>query len=144
MNTHKDTDALIDSIRESVGLDIYGLFEGAEKKRLVVETMLVAIRTGLVLEYLKGFLRPKEVGEQRSKSLGAFVGGLKEDKLPDQKTLNEQLVASLAQLGAASPDQHALALTSFALDLVSAGVPTETAKTLARVISGAIARVDVK
>lgn len=139
MKSTRAIDELIDSVREGVALDIYGIFEGEEKKRLLGETMIATIVTGLILEYLKGFLRPKEVGEERSRSLGSLVGAAKNEKLPDQTSLKGQLSSTLAQLKSATASEKALALSSFALDLVDAGIPSATAKTLAQVISDAVA-----
>lgn len=134
MGTVRKVETLVSEVRDGIGLDIYGLFDGDETRYLLMETIVTTIIVGLVLEYLKGLLRPKEVGEQRSKSLGALVGMKKHEALLDDIALRKQLTEALELLRNAPEGDQREAFESFRADLVNAGVAVATADVIAKVI----------
>ena len=125
---------LVNKIKDGINIDIYGIYEREETKHLLVESILITIFSGLVVEYLKGLLNPKMAGEKRYQQLSELLKKIKNEEYPQQEVIDNQLSRSLVELCDTSIQSHEQAIRNFKSDLILAGVPDDTARIIAVVI----------
>lgn len=135
------TQPLLDDIRDELSTDIYYIYE--DERHFLLETVAGAIAMACLIDYVKGLLSPKELGEQHHQYLKEFVERTRKNEIISIKSEmdrleNETRELTLPPLLELTEERETTAIEGLRNALEQMGMPVERAKLHAQNIAASV------
>ena len=126
-----DIQPLVDGIRDELSTDVYYAYK--DKRHFFLEALATAVATACLIEYVKGLLDPRGLGEKHREYLKDLVELLRDEDMISiraemdtlDKTANDLMKSASNQL---TPANEKAALESLQTALVQIGMPATQAE----------------
>jgi hypothetical protein len=126
-----DIQPLVDEIRDELSTDVYYAYK--DKRHFFLEALATAVATACLIEYVKGLVNPRDIGEKHRGYLKDLVERLREGDMISikaemdtlDKTANDLMKSAPSQL---TPANEKAALESLQAALVQIGMPAVQAE----------------
>ena len=109
MADEKTLKAIQADIEDELGMDVYRVVP-EDERRFIGEALVVAAVTALLIDYLKGFLHPTDVGKANRSALDALLDRVRRHDAPAEDLTSElegEAMKALDEAQAATGDRTA-------------------------------------
>jgi hypothetical protein len=122
---------ILDDIRDELGTDIYYVYR--DERHFLLESLAVAVATACLIEYVKGLLAPRELGERHRQHLKEFVQEVRGGDMISIKAEMDALDKEARALLKAAPseitaEREKAAIENLQTALIQFGMPSTQAE----------------
>lgn len=132
---------VLEEIRDELSTDIYYIYK--DKRHFLLEAIAAAVAMACLIEYFKGLLGPKEIGEAHRQYVKEFVDLVRNDKIISIKAEMDVLEQEAIELGTVAcsnltDENEKAAIQQLEVALKQIGMPSVQAETHSKNIAALV------